>query len=369
MKKNKDIIMIIILTLILVITIITGVIKDKTLMEKNKKEVIQMNELNKKEREEKQRISNLNVYEKLKENRDVNILVVGDGIGAQVGLESNESGWIFKLQNYLRNNYHCKVNVNNISIGLAISYQGYNDVMKENLSNYDLVILCYGQNDRRILDVKQFNIIYEALIRQIRVKNPNCDIIPIIESPLREYNDYANSIISISNYYGFNYADTIKGFNTSGIDYLQLTTDGVFPNVKGYDIYFNTIKDIIDKNVSDGKNMKDKTITPYNSNCTVLDTYKFIDKKNINFENNVYTVGTTGSFIGLSYSTSPNGDIINVYINDVLIKKLSTKSPSKDNISIIIADDLTGKNVIKFKIVQEENKNTEILGLITNESE
>lgn len=368
MKKNKGIIMIIILTLVLAITIITGVIKDKTLIAKNKKEIMQMNELDKKETEEKQRISNLNIYEKLKENRDVNILVVGDGISAQVGLESKESGWIYKLQNYLINNYHCKVNVNNISIGLAISYQGYNDVMKENLSNYDLVILCYGQNDRRILDVKQFNIIYEALIRQIRVKNPNCDIIPIIESSLREYNGYANSIISISNYYGFNYADTIKGFNTSKIDYSQLTTDGVFPNEKGYNIYFNTIKDIIDKNVSDGKNIKNESITPYDSSCTVLDKYKVIDKKNMNFENNVYTVETTGSFIGLLYSTSPNSGIINVYINDIFIKKISTNSSFNNNISTIIADNLTGKNVIKLKIVQEENKTTEILGLITNES-
>lgn len=368
MKKNKGIIMIIILTLILAITIITGAIKDKALIAKNKKEIMQMNELDKKERDEKQRISNLNIYEKLKENKDINILVAGDGIAAQVGLQSNESDWVYKLQNYLINKYHSKANINNISAGLAISYDGYNKVMKENLNNYDLVILCYGQNDRRILDVKKFNITYEALIRQIRLKNPNCDIIPIIESSLKEYNGYANSIINISKYYGFNYADTIKGFNESGLNYSQLTADGVFPNEKGYDIYFNTIKDIIDTNVLAEKKIKNEAITPYDLSCTVLDTYKFIDKKNMNFKNNVYTIETTGSFIGLSYSTSPSYDIINVYINDVLIKKISTNSPFKNNISTIIADNLTGKNIIKLEIIQED-KNTEILGLITNELE
>lgn len=368
MRSNKSVIMIIILALILGITIITGIIKDKTLIEKNKKEIIEINEINKKESKENQRISNLNVYEKLKENKDVNILVAGDGIAAQVGLKSNESGWVYKLQNHLMNKYHCKANINNISVGLAVSYEGYNQVMKENLNNYDLVILCYGQNDRRILDVKKFNITYEALIRQIRLKNPNCDIIPIIESSLREYNGYANAIINISNYYGFNYVDTIKGFNESGLNYSQLTTDGVFPNEKGYDIYFNTIREIIDKNVLDGKKIKNEVITPYDLSSKSLDTYKFINKKDMNLKNNVYQVETTGSFIGLSYSTSPSYNIINVYINDIFIKKISTNSSLKNNISTIIADNLTGKNIIKLEIIQED-KNTEILGLITNESE
>lgn len=368
MRKNKSVIMIIILALILGMTIITGIIKDKTLIAKNKKEILEINEFNKKERKENQRISNLNVYEKLKENRDINILVAGDGISAQVLGTSYESGWVYKLQNYLINKYHCKANINNISVGLAISYQGYNEVMKENLNNYDLIILCYGQNDRRILDVKEFIVTYEALIRQIKVKNPNCDIIPIIESSLREYNGYTNAIIDISNYYGFNYADTIKGFNESGIAYSQLVTDGVFPNENGYDIYFNTIKDIIDKNVLDGKKIRNEIITPYDLGCTTLDLYKFIDKKNMNFKDNVYEFETTGSFIGLLYSTSPSYDVINVYINNVLTKKISTNSPYKNNIATIIADNLTGKNIIKLEIIQED-KNTEVLGLITNETE
>lgn len=365
MKKDKGTIILIVLALTLIIVFIVGTIKDKQLSAKNKAEATISNEAYMKER---QRISNLNVYQKLKENRDIKILVIGDSIGAQAGRDSDNGGWMDKLGAHLKSTYKCNVIVKNIAVGSTVSYEGYNDFMQRDLTNYDLVFLCFGQNDKGVLNINDFNIIYEDLIRQIRIKNTNCDIIPIVESSLRQYNDYSNSIINLSTHYCFNYADTIDGFNKSGIDYSQLSKDGVHPNDNGYDIYFNIIKNIIDKNVTDGKSIS-KDITPYNEDCTVLDKYKFIYKKDMDFKNNTYTVNTTGTFVGLSYKGNPDGGKINVYVNGKFVKQIDTSIPLKDvNKARIISDILTGTNTIKLEIVQEAGKNTQILGLITNES-
>lgn len=135
-------------------------------------------------------------------------------------------------------------------------------VKKENLfrkekCRNDLAIICYGQNDR----TDGFSTNYESIIRTIRTKYPDCSIISILESSQREYTEKMTTIQSICEHYGIPVADTIDAFNNSGKAYDDLSSDGVHPNDAGQEIYFETVKAVIDDNVaaSTGK-MKDTDV-------------------------------------------------------------------------------------------------------------
>ena len=112
---------------------------------------------------------------------------------------------------------------------------------------YDLIIVCYGQNDK----VDGFNLDYEALIRGTIFKNQTNCIIPVLESSQREYNEKMQWIMTVAEYYQLPVADTIKAFNNSGYSYELLSADGVHPNDKGYkimgDFYSNIIEDYLNE--------------------------------------------------------------------------------------------------------------------------
>lgn len=59
-------------------------------------------------------------------------------------------------------------------------------------TDYDLVVICYGQND----STDGFSTDYEALVRAIRNKYTNSSIISILESSQKEYTE---KMITIQN--------------------------------------------------------------------------------------------------------------------------------------------------------------------------
>lgn len=139
------------------------------------------------------------------------------------------------------------VHLTNVSMGGNASYAGYVRTMVLNDdTDYDLVVICYGQND----STDGFSTDYEALVRAIRNKYTNSSIISILESSQKEYTEKMITIQNICAQYNIPVADTIEAFNKSGKDYNALTKDGVHPNDAGQDIYFETLKDIIDSNVA-----------------------------------------------------------------------------------------------------------------------
>ena len=75
----------------------------------------------------------------------MNVLIVGDSI-AENG--QGENNWCTLLQNNLRNTYNNRVSFTNISMGGNASYASYVRTMALNDDvDYDLAIICYGQND------------------------------------------------------------------------------------------------------------------------------------------------------------------------------------------------------------------------------
>ena len=192
----------------------------------------------------KQKEAEDSFYQKMADGFDVNVLVVGDSI-AEGG--QGENGWCTLLQNNLRKTYNNRVSFTNVSMGGNASYAGYVRTMALNDDvGYDLAIICYGQND----GADGFSTNYESIIRAIRSKYPDCSIISILESSRREYTEKMTTIQSICEHYSIPVADTIAAFNNSGKAYDDLTGDGVHPNEAGQEIYFETVKTVIDDNVA-----------------------------------------------------------------------------------------------------------------------
>ena len=256
-------------------------------------------------------------YQKLADGFDANILIVGDSIGEGAGTETDGQQWFKRLQTYLQNVNKGKVSVTNVSMGGNASYAGYVRTMALNDDvDYDLAIICYGQNDRS----DGFSTYYESIIQAIKKKYPDCSIISILESSQREYTEKMTTIQSICDHYGIPVADTIVAFNNSGKSYDDLTKDGVHPNDAGQTIYYETVKAVIDENIaaSTGK-MKDTDVI----NADVHRFNNFIwygadtDFKRI--DDTTFTLNASASgILGIDYTFESGDNKADIYVDGEL---------------------------------------------------
>ena len=97
-----------------------------------------------KEAELKQKDVEDSFYQKLTDGFDVNVLIVGDSIGAGAGTETDGQQWYTQLQTYLKTVNNGKVSVTNVSMGGNTSYAGYVRTMALNEAvNYDLYLCAF----------------------------------------------------------------------------------------------------------------------------------------------------------------------------------------------------------------------------------
>ena len=291
-------------------------------------------------------------YQKLVDGFDVNVLVVGDSI-AEGG--QGEKGWCTLLQNNLRKTYGNSVSFTNVSMGGNASYAGYVRTMALNDNvDYDMAIICYGQND----GLDDFSTNYESIIRAIRSKYPDCSIISILESSLREYTEKMTTIQSICAHYSIPVADTIAAFNNSGKAYDDLTGDGVHPNDAGQEIYFETVKAVIDDNVavSTGK-MADTDVI--NADVHKFDNFVWYDASS-DFErvdDTTFTISTSASgILGIDYIYNSGENKADIYIDGELYKSptVTFNYDFSQRHILVVSDDCTVKNEIKVVFTSKE---------------
>lgn len=262
----------------------------------------------------KQKEAKDSFYQKLTDGFDVNVLIVGDSI-AENG--QGEKGWCTLLQNNLRKTYNNKVSFTNVSMGGNASYAGYVRTMALNDDvDYDLAIICYGQND----GADGFSTNYESIIRAIRSKYPDCSIISILESSQREYTEKMTTIQSICDHYGIPIADTIEAFNNSGKAYDDLTGDGVHPNDVGQEIYYETVKTVIDDNVaaSTGKMADADAI---NADVHKFDNFVWYgaDKDFERVDDTTFTLNASASGVfGIDYTFESGDNKADIYVDGEL---------------------------------------------------
>lgn len=296
----------------------------------------------------KQKEAEDSFYQKLVDGFDVNVLIVGDSIGEGSGTQTDGQQWFKQLQTYLRTVNKSKVSVTNVSMGGNASYAGYVRTMALNDDvDYDLAIICYGQND----GLDGFSTNYESIIRAIRSKYPDCSIISILESSQRTYTEKMTTIQSICEHYSIPVADTIAAFNDSGKAYDDLTGDGVHPNDAGQEIYFETVKAVINDNVtaSTGK-MTDTDVI--NADVHKFDNFVWYDASS-DFErvdDTTFTisVSATGA-LGIDYTFESGDNKADIYVDGELFESPTVTFDydfSQRHI-LVVSDDCTVKSEIK----------------------
>ena len=191
-------------------------------------------------------------YRKLAAHEDVNILIIGDAIGAGLGSSDEANRWDQLLKTYLERKYKTSVNIQNECFGGTSSYGIY--VHLKNLADistdYDLVIVCCGQNDSD----DGFSEIYEALLRNINLAFPSGSVLCILESTQREMTDKMMTVKNLAEHYYAGLVDTITAF-AKNYDSLS-DKNGFYPNDEGQEMYFRSIINVIDPLVSAGNGTK-----------------------------------------------------------------------------------------------------------------
>lgn len=203
-----------------------------------------------KEQQQKDNVADYNLYDKLRNGKDISTLVIGDGIAASNGSEDKDK-WYIKLQSWISQTYKVQDKTDlKVHPGGGID-DGIKEYGADEESEYDLVILCYGQNDRQ-MDIHQWSKKYESIVRQVINKNPKSDVILLVESSFQNYEIIPNAIKQISQYYGIQNIDMREVFKDSGTPYNKLSS-GINPNTDGYALYFKAISNVIDNNVKNEK--------------------------------------------------------------------------------------------------------------------
>lgn len=262
-------------------------------------------------------------YQKLEDCFDVNILIVGDSIGAGAGTKTAGNQWFEQLKSYLKKKYGVRVGLTSVSMGGNASYAGYVRVMtQDDEEDYDLAIICYGQND----NPEGFGENYESVIRAIMGKYPDCSIISILESSQRGYTDKMISINKLCEYYDIPMADTIATFNNSGISYEKLTEDGIHPNDEGQNLYFETVKNVIEEQVAVSAG-KMKRLEMFHAGVERFQNFAWYGVNENGFRRvngTTYEININGEgILGIDYTYESGDNKADIYIDGELYKSLT----------------------------------------------
>lgn len=201
----------------------------------------------------------------------IKVLIVGDSISEGSGASDPSLHWYKYLIPYMKETYGVKLDITNVSMGGTTSYAGYVRVMQlDSKEDYDLAIICYGENDRP----EDLSLYYESILYTIRNKYPDCKLMTILESSQREYTDKIKTIQSLSEYYGAYVVDVIAAFDNSGRAYAELSNDGTHPNDEGQKVYYEAVRESLDVYYTQKETYVMPVVEPVNPE--VVDFDKFI---------------------------------------------------------------------------------------------
>lgn len=349
-----------VITVILAALLVAFLWKNKVEEDKRSAELQAINQKLFQEEQEKkaalkQREAEDSFYQKLADGFDVNVLIVGDSIGAGSGTRTDGQQWFKQLQSYLQTLNKDFVSLTNVSMGGNSSYAGYVRTMALNDDvDYDLAIICYGQND----SPEGFSTNYESIIRAIKSKYPDCSIISILESSQREYTEKMTTIQSICEHYDIPIADTIAAFNNSGTPYEDLSDDGVHPNDAGQEIYFETVKTVIDDNVAAStRKMTDADVM--NADVHKYDNFTWYDAT-IDFDrmdDTTFILNTSASgILGIDYTYESGDNKADIYVDGELFKSptVTFNYDFSQRHILVVSDDCMVKEEIKVVFNSKE---------------
>lgn len=313
--------------------------------------------------------ASMNVYEKLDAGQLIDYLIIGDSIGQGDGAPANE-GWSSQLNKKLRETYGSTVNVKRYTIGGGIALGGWADYAERPRGDYDLVFLCFGQNDQGAMSARQFGPIYENLIRRIRKDHPMTEMITFTESSLRT-EEYPNVIRELSEYYEVLNADMRTAFRDSGMEDSRLSNDGVHPNGQGYALYAQKIFEMLTAGIG-MKTIGTLPEAPYFpasvnfdkrqtlSEWTSLDQFRPYGPGLIvaSEPGSAVTANFRGDFLGLDLVFQNAGAMIDIYVDGDKVQTIDTYWHYEFDVNWkkFVADDLGDvPHTLRIEVAEENH--------------
>ncbi|MBR4296302.1 MAG: SGNH/GDSL hydrolase family protein [Clostridia bacterium] len=309
-----------------------------------------------------EKLENYNFYEKLKEKLQVNALFLGTDSTRGAGVSSQNNNWVILLAEEIEYGYgsnivgeYAKTNEN-----IFYGYYTLKDNPKELI--YDLVVVCYGENE----DPQTFELYYDGLLHAIKNQNPKCEIYCIIEATESGVNQNADSIREMCEYYGGICIDMNEYFDENHVDRSEALTKEFIPTNVGCREYYNALSSVIWKNL-DGKREIPEISEPRLETSKWFEDYEFFvldDMKKVS--DTVYEFSTNAKIASLITYKSYFGDRVRVYINGR--KELTQSNKMEENLvkqiqNSMISYELEGKNKIKIDIGKAGNESN-IVGVV-----
>lgn len=324
--------------------------------------------------------NDLNIYEKINEGKPFNYLIIGDSIGRGSGAEEKELRWFNQLEDIIKVEYGSSGKRQSIVQSGATAFEGIYKLQHTHLTRaMDLIFIVFGENDRKYMGPEQFSFFYEKLIRNAKELHPDAEVVTIIESPLKQ-EPYAEAIKRISVHYGAKHVDMRKPFKESGMLTEQLTSDMVHPNGKGYQLYASSIFTLIKDNIEQESKITELPKPLFKTDfLNLADQIRPLKSNGFSLKNGTYTAKNPGDYIEYSFSgpilgvkaiRSPNGGMVNVYIDDEYIRTVSTWWPFERERYLYITSGLEDRShTARFEVVKEvseRNRSQQTLVQITS---
>ncbi len=243
-NSKKGLVIIALLTITLIAILGVGMLKTKKLNAKNQKEFMEFMEAFNNETLEKETKA-ADFVGKVKEKQEVNMLILGDGLAASQGKTTDDGIWSDGVSNFIKSTYGSEVKLQVISESKAKIEDGLNTVNLNDISDNDLIILCYGSNESSdSTSIDSFKGNYTNMVKKVKEENPKATVIVVLPSNLSLDNKYRLKIMEVCNENGLAYADMKTSFQQSGYAESKLTKNSL-PTDMGYQIYSQTINNII----------------------------------------------------------------------------------------------------------------------------
>lgn len=320
--------------------------------------------------------STLNVYEKIALKRNVNYLIIGDSIGRGSGAENQNLTWFTQWEALIKQKYKIEPHRHSIVQSGATAFEGLYLFNKANKpATVDLVILIFGENDRKYMNAKQFSFYYESLIREVKTIYPTAELITITESCLKS-ELFAEAIESIANQYHSNHIDMRIPFQNSEKTTTELTSDFIHPNGLGYRLYAEAILFAIEKGYLTKKQVAtipQSIDVDRNLNIEVKEIHQYKEKNKQFIKLNGYyssrdkgasiTYSFTGPNLGVKVFKSEQGGEMDVFVDGKFVRRVSTWWPINRERTLYLTSDLSnGEHEVTFIVTgtkSTKNNNTE----------
>ncbi|WP_409270372.1 GDSL-type esterase/lipase family protein [Neobacillus sp. SCS-31] len=298
-------------------------------------------------------------YKKISSGSDFSYMIIGDSIGRGSGVSHRDETWFAIFEKQIKKDFGSAGNRHSIVQSGATAFEGIIKYEREKPETpVDLVFIVFGENDRKYMDARQFAFFYEQLIRKVKTDQPYAEIITFTESCL-QYEEFAETISSISAHYGAVNLDMRVPFRKSGLDTKKLTRDLVHPNKLGYQLYASEISRSVKASIQSDKNAVSLP-TPIHTGLSkqYISIEEPSSKSGFVKSGNGFFSREKGSFIEFEFSgemvgytveRGPEGGEVEVFIDGKSFGTVSTWWPFKRERNIYLAGSLgKGPHQIRF---------------------